>query len=454
MPIKVSNCGRIWLTDNNGVYAKEIPIVDASLHLVEMQRAIVQAENRKSENELALRQRREEIEAKEKRIGEHLAQAKRRINYAENKLLEPNDPTEQFCSHEKATKTRLQGLEKAILKRQGLERAQIGEEQLLLERLRADLEKLFEVLKLEKECMDRDSAELADKERQYKEQSEQGNFAQDLTEIDIQKRKDKLREQQETLAWERLDFELMMNQRGEEARKKNAEILERDRITQETEARERENLRVVEAKSAQEDANRRQQEIWDMEFEKLQVRAEQLKQDEEKVAANLDNMAIVEKQSKEVNTSLTKITEEFTMFRKEARNRIDSLRAEHEAQDRAIQVELKSALEAAQEKSEELQILRTQLVEEDLRRSRNHRSTDTRRPPKGNDSRSTNSDIVKDAQSISVDKNQASRPTPNTTSSPAINDFVFISSKDSFRYRDHAMTRDSDVDDYLEDPDS
>ena len=50
--------------------------------------------------------------------------------------------------------------------------------------------------------------------------------AHDRMESDVQKREEKVRQQQETLEWERLEFELQMNKRGEEARKKNAEILE------------------------------------------------------------------------------------------------------------------------------------------------------------------------------------------------------------------------------------
>ncbi|PVH87389.1 hypothetical protein DL98DRAFT_582095 [Cadophora sp. DSE1049] len=477
MPIKVSNCGRIWLIDNNGVYFRELTIAEARLHLETMQGEIIQeGETRKYVDEFTFRQRRLETEAKENGIEEQRAEAKRKMKHAEKKLQQLKDRAEEFHSRERESHERLEDLEKAILKQQGLDRARIEEERFELELLKNEHNEMLEVLKLEKDCLDRDRAELADKERQIQGQSEQRRLVQARVESDVQKREEKIRQQQEVMEWERLDFELVMNKQGDEARKKNAEIPERDRITQMTEAQERADLRIAEAKRAQEDANRRQQALWVMEMEKLRVRAERLSEDEAKVAANTENMAAAEKHLKEVKASLTKITEEFAAFRKEARNKIDSLMAEHEAKDGAIQTDLKNALEVARNKSQELQGLHAQLVEEDLKRARDRRSADPGRlhekvseapaghaesdhkkfnekEIKGGDSRSTDSIAAKIAESTQVDKNEAVGQTANTTNSPTIDDFVFIGSDSSFQPRDHALMRHSDNEDYLEDSD-
>ena len=298
-------------------------------------------------------------------------------------------------------------------------------------------------------------------------------WAHDKMAIDVQKREEKIQQQQETLEWERLDFELQMNKRGEEARKKNSEVLERDRIIQEAEARER----TAETKRAQEESVQKQRAFWDAEMEKLRVIAENLKEEQANVAADAENVATVKQELKAVEESLTTITAEFAAFRNEARHRIDSLIAENEAQDTGIQSELRNALEVARSKSEELQDLRAKLVEEDLKRSRNRRSAESGQPHGQLPQRPTepavpyskafsdqgtmdrNSSFMKPVAAKNVDSKPAIENAPDdhassTANKQSIDDFVLISSDSDFQHRDHALTRDSDNEDYLEYSDS
>ncbi|KAH7403529.1 hypothetical protein BKA64DRAFT_641507 [Cadophora sp. MPI-SDFR-AT-0126] len=474
MPITVSSCGRICLVNKRGVYIRELNIAEASLHLEDLQLQIEEdAKARKSETEFSARQRWVEIEAKEKEIEEEGVEAKRKIEHVEQKLKELKNLIEEFRFCKKNSEKRLENLEKAILKQQDLDRAQMNAERVELERLAGKLDGMLQVLKLEKECLDRDCAELTDKECQFQEQNDQRGIIQDQLESDVRKREEKIRQQQETLEWERLDFELMMSKQGDEARKMNAEILERDRVTQETEAREREHLRIVEAQRAQEDTSQSQQALWDKGMEKLRVRAEKLREDEAKVASAAENMAVVKQELRGVEVSLTKVTEEVAAFRTEARIKIDSLIAEHEAKYGVLQIDLKNALEVARNQSQELQDLRAQLAEEDLKRARDCRSDPGRFNEKiseasaehaesdskkvnekrieGEDSSSTDSIATTKASCKQIDKDEAVGQYTHHTKSPTIDDFVFVGSDSIPQARDHAVTRDSDNEDYLDD---
>ncbi|KAL5313978.1 hypothetical protein ACEPPN_018402 [Leptodophora sp. 'Broadleaf-Isolate-01'] len=306
---------------------------------------------------------------------------------------------------------------------------------------------MMSVLRLEKECLDRYRTKLANKERQSQKQIEQIRLAQELLETELRRREEDIQTQHEALEKERLEFELLKITQGEEARKANAEILERDRITQETEAWDREVLRVAVAKLLGEYTILSQQATLNLELKELRARADKLKEDEVKAAVAIEKRAAAEQKLEKMKAVLTKVDKEFKSYREEAWVKIDGLIAEHEVKDTANQVELKKALEIAKTKTQELEDLPTRLVEEDLKKARDQtRSVESNQKNEnsaGVNKQSKNrylepnevatvklshenegSEIVEDKP---VDGNKsASHKSARITNSPTMNDYVFV----------------------------
>ncbi|KAH7330118.1 hypothetical protein BKA65DRAFT_554109 [Rhexocercosporidium sp. MPI-PUGE-AT-0058] len=464
MPIKLSNCSRIQLSDLGSVYFHEITLKAAISHLEESQQETQKTAGlHRLEDEQVTKQQRLDLEAKEKEIEVQRAELKRKMRKAEKKLQDVNDKTERLRARERELDERKDNMEKAVLRQQDSDREQIREERIELTQSKVEQEEMMEVLRLEKDCLDRDRAELADRERQNKEQIEQRRHAQYLQEKELRDREDSLLTQQDILEKDRLEFELLKIMQGEEARKANAEILERDRLIQETEAREQEDLRIAEAKHAEEDANRKRQATWDLEMEKLQAREDKLKEAEAKAAAETERRAAAEEEVEEIKGSLTKSEKEFKGYRKQARIKIDALIMENEAKQNANRVELERALEVALKKTQELQDLQHQMVEEDLERSRDRNrapaskgATEFSKQSKDEQSKANKAAIMdtlseteaprKVESELENENELASHRSANSTNSPTMTDYVFINPERPSAYRDHGLTRDSDSD--------
>ncbi|KAG4437404.1 hypothetical protein IFR05_007129 [Cadophora sp. M221] len=419
------------------------------------------------EDEEAIKKQRLNIKAAQQEIDIQREELKRKLQQAEEKLLGRDEGSGKFHFREGELDEGMESTEKAILPEQRLIREQMMRQE------RLELAEMISVLRLEKECLDRDRTKLANNERQHGEQIEQVCLAQELIDTELKNREEGIQTQQETLEKERLEFELLQITQGEEARKANAEILERDRITQETEARDRETLRVTTAKLVGERTNQREQATWNLEFEKLRARAEKLKEDEAKA---IEKVAAAEQKLEEIKALLTIVDKEFKNHREEASAKIDSLAAEHELKQTANHVELKKAIEIAQTKTQELQNLRTQLVEEDLRKSREkahsaRSSSQKNESPTGVDKQSKNKDCEsnetptvklshenetsKNVDDKPVDGNEsASQKSASIANSPKMDNYVFITPESTSPNRDHALTRDSHNEDYLQDSDS
>ena len=139
MPIKVSDCGRIWLVADNGVYFRELTVAEAGSHLRDYQQQIREkSQIRQSESEFAFRQRQADIDAKSNAIEGQRAEAKRVVKLAEKTLKDLKDRTDKLRLRERGSKEREASLEKAIKEKLSLDWAQLDEERLQMQRLKTE----------------------------------------------------------------------------------------------------------------------------------------------------------------------------------------------------------------------------------------------------------------------------------------------------------------------------
>ncbi|CZT05019.1 uncharacterized protein RAG0_11253 [Rhynchosporium agropyri] len=275
MPSKVINSGTRWHVNDDGVYLYRITRADATSYLKHMQEDM-----------------REEVEARRSREDQAM------LRWQVEPTVEEEDINPQKRAEGNHKKSRV-GTKLLEMGERDVEHREPGKDHLCKDRLELTVskwteEEMIEVLRLEKICLDRDRAELADRERDLQEQLEQVELARRLPETEMLKREEILRTQQDSLEIEKLQFELFKIEQSEEARKSNTRILDRDRVVQDTYTLDRVDRWLAEANCREESACRRQQEVWDVKMEKLHVRADELKELEARVLADIEERAAVE----------------------------------------------------------------------------------------------------------------------------------------------------------------
>lgn len=186
MPVRISNCGRIWLVGSNGAYTSDslqLTPAEVNTYLKAAEREHKRdAETYKILQEVAKRDQ-VEVKAKEKEIEAHKGEPKRKLRQADRKLNESAVQIDNIRDCEKACEERekkaaLQLREKESIKEQRVD---------LLRRAKLE-EEMLEILRLEKRCLDQDRAEARQWEKIMEAQLEQDLIALAEDQIELQTR--------------------------------------------------------------------------------------------------------------------------------------------------------------------------------------------------------------------------------------------------------------------------
>ncbi|KAL2067147.1 hypothetical protein VTL71DRAFT_1571 [Oculimacula yallundae] len=370
MPFKVIESGNTLRVNDDGSYLYKLSKAEAISYFENMQDGMkIQVEGRRSGEGQAGRKWQVQVSG-----GQRSSEPREAKAVTTPQDQDRSDKAEVCRRRKRELDGSGNGREKVIERAQTRERKekkrQLYKELDALTEWKQDAGNMMEVLRLEKKCLDRDRAELIKQKQRLQAHLEQTALVRNLIKTEILKQKEYIQTQQDALVMAKLEFEVEKIAQSEEARKTNAKILERDRVVQEMEARDREDLWISEAQRMLNEADRRQKAARDASMDDMKARVDRLGEYEVRVNAAIENNRNIERKLEEVKNMLTRIEEDAEIYGMMDDHGMNSLSMEHEAEQSASQADLGKGLEDAPFKGQELQDLPFRLAEEDLERHR------------------------------------------------------------------------------------
>ncbi len=423
MPIAVTRDGRVVLLDYDQNLVCEIneDLIRACLvwHAHNTQE---EAEHRRREQENKQRElerqrkekeldiRRTEIETKGREVDNAL-----RTLRAKNKEIERRE-RDVTSERERVT------VEMAILvQKQSLNRQRLEHERVERERLESERRELEMIVRRDMEFLQRDRADLVERANIEQQRLKEKDHERKQLNDELQLEKEQLWKVRQDLNRQNAIYE-------EENRKVTGQLHKQERLAQVIEEQFLQNILRVEVEHAEEIVH--QKEIWEKKIEKFQEKANKSRENGEraitqakaKAAKESRNRATADRKLKEVEILRVKVEHEFNRFREEARSKLNALVAEQSAKDATTHAELERTHEDVRKTTQELQDLRAQMVEMELRNTREQAASriEFQPDPKG-------SSIVQLVDHLGVPKEHRSEKpsSPKGTTPTPIEDIVF-----------------------------